>query len=104
MPNPKAFRLNDEDIALLDKVSEALGCSQTDAVRWGLAALRALLHDGDDAWQAMADGRRLLTLRLGPGVKAITLFERKDGGGTFAPGGESGPAYWGDEPRDANEA
>ena len=92
-PKTTTMRFTEWDQDLLANITRALDCSQTEAVRWGLIALRALMADGDLAWQQLKDGRRVLNLRGDRGT-ALTLVERNDGSGTFYLGAEVLPTEW----------
>lgn len=95
-PKTTTMRFTEWDQDLLANIMRALDCSQTEAVRWGLIALRALMVDGDMAWQQLNDGRRVLNLR-GERGHSLTLVERANGHGKFYLGAEGLPGEWGDE-------
>ncbi len=107
-PAPRAFRLNESEQQLLaqlkQKLEPALSVdSEADVIRWGMAALAGLVHDGLDGWtQTLADGRRTIDLR-DPRGRTLMLVERPDG--SFYPGSVGGPAFWMSEgpPREPGE-
>jgi hypothetical protein len=99
----KNLVLSDRDIELLDRLQRSLGWSHGDSVRFGIAALSALLIEGHEARQAMDDGRQVIRLRLGDG-RSVRLRERKDDSGAFYISTESGPAVWAREDTEADTA
>lgn len=84
----RSFRLTEDDLGRLKRLKHEMGCSETDAVRYGLVALKALLDQGYQFRGPLPYTTVIERRQDG----AITIFEVAPDGSLI----EQGRAQWGD--------
>lgn len=73
---PRSFRLTDQDQERLYRLSREIGCTSTDAVRYGLIALKTFVDDGYE----FRDLHRTMIFRRTNDGKTITFFDISEDG------------------------